>query len=81
VSPLRDELRDSGYPAEAGQDLVLEVRDDGRGISLEETNGAKSLGLLGMRERARLHGGKLAIQGSPGKGTQVRVSVPVGPPE
>ncbi len=35
------------------------------------------LGLLGMKERAELFGGKLEIQSSPGKGTNIEVSFPV----
>ena len=37
-----------------GGEFVLTVRDDGRGITEEEKTGRQSLGLLGMRERARL---------------------------
>ena len=39
--------------------LVLQVADNGRGISREELLGSKSLGLTGMRERISLLGGKL----------------------
>ena len=47
---------------EAGT-LILEVRDNGRGITDEETHNAKSLGLLGMRERVDLLGGRFSIRG------------------
>jgi len=57
--------------------LMLEVRDDGIGITPEEAVGAGSLGLLGLRERARLLGGELAIAGSPGKGTTATVRIPL----
>jgi signal transduction histidine kinase len=57
--------------------LTLEVSDDGRGISDEAVAGAKSLGLLGMRERARRLGGQFAISGALGQGTTVTLSVPL----
>lgn len=58
--------------------LVLEVQDNGRGITETEIRGTKSLGLLGMRERALLFGGGVAITGTRGKGTKVTVSIPLG---
>ena len=57
-------------------DTVLEVRDDGRGISAEQVFGTDSLGLLGMRERALMHGGSLTIAGLPGGGTSVTLRMP-----
>lgn len=57
--------------------LVLEVRDNGRGISEAETRGSRSLGLLGMRERVLPFDGTVEIGGAPGKGTQVTVSIPL----
>jgi signal transduction histidine kinase len=57
--------------------LRLEVRDDGKGISSEALSNTTSLGLLGMRERARRLSGSLLISGEPGKGTLVAVEVPI----
>jgi signal transduction histidine kinase len=62
--------------AEAGR-LVLEVRDNGKGISEVEMTGAKSLGLLGMRERAMAFGGTVEFAGAGGKGTRVTVVLPL----
>ena len=59
-----------------GDALRLEVRDDGRGVTPEHAHGSHSLGLLGVRERARRLGGFAVIAGEPGKGTLVRVNVP-----
>ncbi len=56
--------------------LVLQVKDNGRGITDEESRGEQSLGLVGMRERARLVGGDVAVRGLGGKGTSVVVRVP-----
>jgi signal transduction histidine kinase len=59
--------------------LVLEVKDNGRGISEEEIHNTKSIGLLGMRERAALLGGEVRWRGEPGKGTTVSVRIPHPP--
>ncbi len=57
--------------------LVLKVVDNGRGIDAALIHGSKSLGLLGMRERAQLIGGKIEFQGMPDKGTQATVTIPL----
>ena len=57
--------------------LSMEVKDNGRGIRESEKAGTKSLGLLGMRERAIVLGGEVEIKGHPGKGTTVRVIMPL----
>lgn len=57
--------------------LQLEVTDNGRGITEAEVTGSKSLGLLGMRERALLLGGETTIQRHAEKGTTVRVRIPL----
>ena len=58
--------------------LSLEVADNGVGIQGSDLNGRKSLGLLGMQERALLFGGQVGITGVPGQGTRVSVSIPTG---
>jgi PAS domain S-box-containing protein len=57
--------------------LVLEVRDDGRGIKEEEIANPHSLGLLGIRERLRPFGGTVAFARGQPKGTVVTVRVPI----
>ena len=57
--------------------LTLEVKDNGRGILEDRVTELESLGLLGMRERARSLGGSLSIRGSPGQGTSVTLTLPV----
>ena len=59
-----------------GRTFILEVMDDGRGITSEELAGNGSLGLLGMRERAAAIGGDVQIVASPGQGTTVTVTIP-----
>lgn len=62
---------------EADGELVFSIGDNGRGITKNEKSGSQSLGLLGMRERAHLIGGKIHITGSNGKGTLVTVRIPI----
>jgi PAS domain S-box-containing protein len=57
--------------------LVLTVQDNGRGISGEKVSNHKSLGLVGMRERALIFGGTVEFQGKNGKGTKVVLSLPM----
>jgi PAS domain S-box-containing protein len=57
--------------------LVLKIHDDGRGIKMQEIASQHSLGLLGMRERAQRLGGTFDIQGTPGAGTTLTVSIPI----
>ena len=59
--------------------LLLQVSDNGRGITDAEVSGSRSLGLLGMRERALLLGGETRIERNPVKGTMVTVRIPIDP--
>jgi len=56
--------------------LLLEVRDNGRGIPEDRVADSRSLGLLGMRERARFLGGDVSVRGDPNHGTKVSVTIP-----
>jgi signal transduction histidine kinase len=57
--------------------IVLEVEDNGVGISPAQLAERRSLGLLGMRERAGAFGGGVEIVGSSGQGTTVTVQMPL----
>ena len=58
--------------------LRLTVRDDGGGFDPATTRrrGARGLGLLAMRERLDAVGGRLDIDSAPGRGTEIRISIP-----
>lgn len=55
--------------------LILTIEDNGKGFDAENTK-KKTLGLLGMKERALMIGGEYKITGVVGKGTVVEVSIP-----
>jgi signal transduction histidine kinase len=57
--------------------VVLQVQDNGKGITAKEVSDSRSLGLLGMRERALLFGGEISFYGAPGKGTRVTATIPL----
>ncbi len=57
--------------------LVLAVKDNGRGITEEQITNTRSIGLIGMHERAALVGGELVLLGAPGGGTTVTVRIPL----
>jgi signal transduction histidine kinase len=59
--------------------VTLCVRDDGRGfdVGAMATRAGSGFGLLGMRERAAVLAGSLAIDSKPGEGTEVSVTLPV----
>ena len=62
-----------------GSSAVLIVRDDGRG--LDPGARSSSHGIRGMRERAMLIGADLAIGPGPGRGTEVKLTIPLDPPQ
>ena len=57
--------------------LLLEIMDNGRGISAQELENFDSTGLIGMRERAGMLGGRVEIQRQQSGGTVVRLKLPV----
>jgi PAS domain S-box-containing protein len=65
-----------------GEDVLeLVILDDGVGFDVnrtfEQAAGSGRLGLLGMRERVQILGGSLEVHSQPGRGTRIRVSVPL----
>ncbi|MBI5829413.1 MAG: HAMP domain-containing protein, partial [Chloroflexi bacterium] len=55
--------------------LKIEVRDWGRGFDFSAISEGRGVGLIGMRERARLLGGECLIESIPGAGTTVRATL------
>ncbi|MCX5846026.1 MAG: PAS domain S-box protein [Deltaproteobacteria bacterium] len=74
-------LREGERSLFEGDSLFLEIRDNGKGIMEGEIQDAKSLGILGMRERALVFGGDLQISGEPDSGTTVVLKIPQKPGE
>jgi len=66
---IRIELRDDK--------LILTVSDNGIGLREADLSATRSLGILGMRERALLCDGQVEITGREGVGTKVTVSIPL----
>ena len=58
--------------------VFLEVADNGKGMSQRQIADRTSLGILGMRERARLWGGYVTINSTPDVGTTVTIWIPLG---
>ena len=57
--------------------LYLQVRDDGVGTTPEALADPRSYGVMGMRERAAHFGGRVVIESRPGRGTMVRLVMPL----
>ncbi len=59
-----------------GDQLVVEVQDDGLGFDGSSARG-RGLGLLGMQERVRELGGRLTVKSRPGAGTSLMAVIPL----
>ncbi len=57
--------------------IFLEIQDNGKGITPDQIKDFKSLGIHGMEERAMVFGGQVNIDGIAGKGTIVKVEIPI----
>jgi PAS domain S-box-containing protein len=64
-----------------GARLTLQLSDNGAGIADADISGERSLGLLGMRERAGGCGGSFTVWGVPKRGTRIVVRIPLRPRE
>jgi signal transduction histidine kinase len=66
-----------------GETLRIEIEDDGRGFDpapSAASGGRPHFGLMGIRERVEILGGKLQVDSAPGQGTRLSIEVPL-PPE
>jgi signal transduction histidine kinase len=62
-----------GYPY-----AIMEIEDNGQGISAAKGKSkSKGLGLVSMRERVEHMGGVFHLRSSPGRGTRIRVEIPI----
>ena len=59
--------------------IIFQVRDNGAGFDMEEAKSRKSLGLVGMHERAFLLNGELNVESVPGTGTTLTLRIPLPP--
>lgn len=57
--------------------LLLDVEDNGRGITEAEINSPQAFGLLGIRERLYPLGGSISFEGRPDQGTKVTIHLPL----
>jgi two-component system sensor histidine kinase UhpB len=61
----------------AGDELQLDISDDGRGMDVARSRRDQHLGLVGMSERAHMLGGSMEIDSAPGRGTRISVRLPL----
>ena len=59
------------------QIMILEISDNGCGITAEQIASSDAYGLIGMQERARICKGNLDINATPGSGTTLQLSIPL----
>jgi PAS domain S-box-containing protein len=57
--------------------LVMSFTDNGIGITAEQIEGKTSLGIMGLKERVYLQDGEIDIHGLPGKGTAIKIRIPI----
>ena len=57
-------------------DICFSIADNGKGFDMRTNGERKTLGLLGMKERALMIGGDLEIVSEPGQGTKVNIKIP-----
>ena len=58
------------------ENILLKIMDNGIGITEDQINHSKSLGISGMTERVKSLGGKFNIIGIPNEGTQINIIIP-----
>ncbi|MBL7744911.1 MAG: PAS domain S-box protein [Chitinophagaceae bacterium] len=73
--------RVSVYLYKENDGIILKVQDDGKGFDVSAISHKRTLGLLGMKERTMMMGGRYELVSEPGKGTTVMISVKLPPGE
>jgi len=66
------------YLQRQGNDLCIDISDDGRGIAVGDMAKADALGLLGMRERVAALRGSIGVDGGSGTRITIRIPLPAG---
>jgi PAS domain S-box-containing protein len=61
------------------REALLVIEDDGRGFNVDEVR--DGMGLKNIAERARILGGKLKLDSSPGRGVRIELAIPISPKE
>ena len=59
-----------------GNKIEVRVKDDGKGGATDAVSSQPGLGVMGMRERALLLGGRLEVESEDGRGTTIRAILP-----
>ena len=59
------------------REVLLQVRDNGRGFDAGTANSAGGIGLRNMTERVHILGGKLKVDSEPNRGTRIEVTIPI----
>ena len=57
--------------------IMLEIKDNGKGITKKHFLDSRSFGIMGIRERVNFFGGNVKITGIKDKGTTIMVSIPL----
>jgi signal transduction histidine kinase len=61
--------------------ICMKIKDDGKSFEVQRVlhaNGNKHLGLIGMRERLEMVGGRFDVESAPDKGTTITAQIPLG---
>lgn len=59
------------------KEILLEIYDNGKGITKNQIESPNSLGILGMKERTLVLGGEFTIKSTMNSGTLVRLKIPI----
>ena len=69
----------ANQPDEHQQDqITIDIRDDGKGMEVNDFHSDVDFGLLGMRERAHSLGGQFNLESSLGNGVRIHITIPLG---
>ena len=60
-----------------GNNIILEIKDNGIGMKTSINKKQKSFGLIGIKERSFAIGGKFDLYSEAGKGTTIKITVPI----